>query len=75
MKINKNDLIIPENTEIVFEDYCLGCDKAEPIVVDREVTENGESETIHRITCNNVQICLKAREIAATEKSKEYPFV
>lgn len=75
MKINKNDLILPENTEIVFEDYCNGCDKAEPVVIDRAITEDGETRIMYRVTCNNTQICLKAREIAAAGKAKEYPFV
>lgn len=68
-------IIIPDNVEVVFEHYCKNCEDAEPVIVDREITENGNTSVVHRVTCNNTQICQKVRTIVATEKSKGYPFV
>lgn len=66
-----NDIIIPANMEIVFEHFCRGCEIAEPVIIDQLIGE----AIVHRVICNNSQICRKVRTIAATEKAKEYPFV
>jgi hypothetical protein len=75
MKIQKNELVIPDNVEVVFEHYCVDCDKSEPVIIDSEISEGDKIWTVHRVTCNNTQICQKVRTIAATEKAKGYPFV
>lgn len=75
MKIQKNELVIPDNVEVIFEHYCVDCDKCEPVIIDSEISEEERSWVVHRMTCNNTQICQKVRTIAATEKAKGYPFV
>lgn len=72
MKVN--GIIIPVNTEIVFEHYCSDCDKCEPVIIENKLSADGVEKIIYRVSCNNVQICQKARAIAATEKARDYPF-
>lgn len=74
MKVKVNEIIIPANTEIVFEHYCNDCDKCEPVIIESRLFADGVEKDMYRVSCNNVQICQKARAIAATEKAREYPF-
>lgn len=74
MKVKVNEIVIPDNVEVVFEHYCLDCDKCEPVIIESRLSTDGTEKEIYRVSCNNVQICQKARAIAATEKAREYPF-
>lgn len=66
-----SDMVVPANMEVVFEHFCRDCEISEPVIIDQLIGET----IIHRVICNNSQICQKVRTIAATEKAKEYPFV
>ena len=75
MKIKLDDIVVPENVEIVFEHFCKNCEICEPVVITHEVFSGNEKQAvINRISCNNTQICQKVRSISATEKAKDYPF-
>ena len=43
MKIQKNELVIPDNVEVVFEHYCVDCDKSEPVIIDSEISEGDKT--------------------------------
>lgn len=75
MVVKKGDMVIPNNVDIVFEHYCEDCLKCETVIIDRTVTEDGKTVTMQRVTCDNLQICQEARTIAATEKTRDYPFI
>ena len=64
---------MPNDIEIVFEDYCLGCSNSDPVIIPRKVDFEDESLINHRISCNNIAICQKVRSMAAKEEVKE-PF-
>lgn len=72
--MKSNEIIIPENMEIVFEHFCNDCDQCEPEIKTLKTVTDAQITDKYRVVCVNSAVCLKARSIAATEKSKEYPF-
>ena len=64
---------IPNDIEIVFEDYCQDCCKSDPVIISREIGFEDNQRTIQRTSCNNISICQKVRSMAAIEEVKE-PF-
>ena len=66
-------MILPNDLEIVFEDYCQDCCASDPVIISREIEFENKQHTIRRISCNNISICQKVRSMAAIEEVKE-PF-